>query len=151
MNATCNHPSAHVVDLRTDRPHLEEMPTREAIVWRCDTDDCEFTVPLTDPEFDEWVESTDGPAPIGVAISSVDLSDLARGVLAHAQEHYEEGGWDVLVECYTVYEMTAWLANPDRFDHTIPRPTNLDEALAIVQDAVSVWADRQADARNSAF
>lgn len=62
-------------------------------------------------------------------------------VKQHALAHYEDGGWDVVVECYTDAELAEAIAGA----------TTLKGALAKLQPLVEVWADRQADARNSAF
>jgi len=69
-------------------------------------------------------------------------AELVEGVKAHALEHYNDGGWDVIVECYTDAEIA---------EHIGSRVTTVKGALAKFADAVSIWADRQADARNSAF
>lgn len=69
-----------------------------------------------------------------------DSIHFADELFSHAGEHYTEGGWDVIVECWTVdlvleaVEGMTW-----------------DEAWELFKNLASVWADRQADARNSAF
>lgn len=72
--------------------------------------------------------------------------ELYDQIQAHATSHYTDGGWDVIVECFNQQEMAELL------DCVIngPEPT-LEEALKRLEPVVSVWADRQADARNSAF
>lgn len=45
----CNHTDLPVVDVRSGRPHLEEMPTEEAIVHYCET--CDRYTPLTPAEW----------------------------------------------------------------------------------------------------
>lgn len=67
--------------------------------------------------------------------------DLVAAVQAHALDHYEDGGWDVVVECFEAADIAA----------QIDGATTLAEALARFEVQVDVWADRQADARNSAF
>ena len=67
--------------------------------------------------------------------------ELIAAVKDHAEAHYTEGGWDVIVECWTD-EMLA---------DAIGRTWTLKGALAKLSTAVSIYADRQADARNSAF
>ncbi len=67
--------------------------------------------------------------------------DLIAAVRAHAEAHYEDGGWDVVVECWS---------DKDIADH-IKGATTLTGALRKLSGVISVYADRQADARNSAF
>jgi len=66
---------------------------------------------------------------------------LVDAVKRYALEHYTDGGWDVIVECYDD-EMIANL---------IEGATTPEEAVAMADNVVQVYADRQADARNSAF
>lgn len=68
---------------------------------------------------------------------------LAAELIAYATEHYEDGGWDVLVECFSPGEIATTLAENGA--------TTLAEAITAYAGAIDVWADRQADARNSAF
>lgn len=73
-------------------------------------------------------------------------SEIAQQILAHAEAHYEDGGWDVIVECHdeeSLIEM-VWGIAPETAD-------TFEAALAEVGEVVSIWADRQADAINSAF
>lgn len=74
---------------------------------------------------------------------AVDLDALARFVMAHAETHYNEGGWDVIVECFGHTEIVAQLAEDS--------VTTEAEALASFADQVDHWAEREADARHSAF
>lgn len=67
--------------------------------------------------------------------------ELIEQVKAYALEHYEDGGWDVVVECYD----DAMIAE------VIGKARTLKGALAKFKTVVSIYADRQADARNSAF
>lgn len=66
---------------------------------------------------------------------------LIEAVKMHALAHYEDGGWDVVVECWEDHEIAEHIK-----DASTPQ-----EAIASFETAVSVWSDRQADARNSAF
>jgi hypothetical protein len=64
----------------------------------------------------------------------------------YAREHYDDGGWDVIYECWdasTVAHM-VWFENRDM-------PETYEYALEQVSEIVSIYADRQADAENSAF
>ena len=69
------------------------------------------------------------------------FADLVAGVKAYALEHYNDGGWDVIVECWSDAEIAARIIGV----------TNLTEAIGEFRAIVSINADREADARNSAF
>lgn len=73
------------------------------------------------------------------------LQELVEAVEAEALARYSEGGWDVLVECWTAEEYDSYWRELPKY------PATAEEAIASVGGLVSVWADRQADARNSAF
>lgn len=68
------------------------------------------------------------------------LVDFIKG---YALAHYEDGGWDVVVECWDDAEIAEFLR-----ENNAATPT---EAVEAFDPIVGVWADRQADARNSAF
>lgn len=70
---------------------------------------------------------------------------LVEVVKTHAQEHYEDGGWDVLVECYSDAEISEHL------EQDAPDATEPEEAIRAFQWLVDVWHERQQDAINSAF
>jgi len=65
---------------------------------------------------------------------------LVEQVKAHALEHYNDGGWDVLVECWSDEELAE----------VVGKKRTLRSALAEFAPLVSVWAERQADAVISA-
>jgi hypothetical protein len=66
---------------------------------------------------------------------------LVEQVKAHALAHYEDGGWDVIVECWEDEDIARQIGGA----------RTLTGALAKLAPFVDVMADRQADARNSAF
>lgn len=66
---------------------------------------------------------------------------FADRVMAHAKEHYSEGGWDVIVECWGNEEITEILIEQG----------DEENAWRLIESLVDIWSDRQADARNSAF
>jgi hypothetical protein len=71
-----------------------------------------------------------------------DETALLVGIVkAYASEHYDAGGWDVIVECWD----DAQLADAIGYAST---PAG---AIDKLRPVVSVWADQQADAKNSAF
>lgn len=71
------------------------------------------------------------------------MATLIAHVKAHALAHYADGGWDVIVEAWDDEQIEEVLTE----DHA----TTNDEAIASFANVVSVWKDRQDDARNSAF
>lgn len=81
---------------------------------------------------------------------AVDLESLAASVLAHAQENYTEGGWDVLVECWPSAAIVEHWRTMETEYGEVP-PVTAQAAVASFATLVSIWADQQADARNSAF
>ena len=44
-----------------------------------------------------------------VMAKEIDYTDLAEKVYAHAQKHYNEGGWDMVVEAMEIREIAAEL------------------------------------------
>lgn len=66
--------------------------------------------------------------------------NLVEFIKQYALDHYNDGGWDVVVECWSDKDIADVLAGID---------TEADALDAF--RFVEVWADRQADARNSAF
>lgn len=67
--------------------------------------------------------------------------EIAKYIYDYAVEHYNDGGWDVIVECWTIKSIMETLEDDE----------SQEEALEGFKDLVSVWAERQADAVNSAF
>lgn len=76
------------------------------------------------------------------SVISLTKQQLINAVKAHALEHYEDGGWDVIVECFTDHDILELIGNARSTGGAIK---------AVEKSAVSFYADRQADARNSAF
>lgn len=71
----------------------------------------------------------------------MDQQGLIKAVKDHAIAHYNDGGWDVVVECWDDQQIAEQIAGA----------TTEAGAIAKLESLVSIWADRQADARNSAF
>lgn len=67
--------------------------------------------------------------------------EIAKYIYDYAVEHYNDGGWDVIVECWTLNEIMGRIEDDE----------SQEEALEGFKDLVSVWAERQADAVNSAW
>jgi hypothetical protein len=66
---------------------------------------------------------------------------LTEAIKAHAIANYTAGGWDVIVECW----------DDEQIAKVIGRTTTFAGAYGKVKSVVSVYADYQADAINSAF
>jgi hypothetical protein len=62
---------------------------------------------------------------------------LISQVRAYAEAHYADG-WDVVVECYEDADIDA----------QIGRARSLNGAIRAFADLVSIWDERQADARH---
>lgn len=65
-----------------------------------------------------------------------------EAVKAHAEAHYEDGGWDVIVECWDDQQIADYIKGTRTPAGAIRR---------FAKGVVAVWADQQADARNSVF
>jgi len=78
---------------------------------------------------------------------------LAQEVMDHALAHYNEGGWDVICEAWDLEQIKAACVRYDRHTGRKIYLRALSGVLwdSILLDCVSVYADRQADAINSAF
>lgn len=65
-------------------------------------------------------------------------TELAHFIQKHAQDNYEAGGWDIIIECWTL----------DEIDEHLNKHAAASEAEAIAAfiPLIDVWADRQADA-----
>ncbi len=66
---------------------------------------------------------------------------LVEFIKAHALTNYEAGGWDVVVECF----------DDEEIEEIVGEAKTEAQALDAFENIVGVFADRQADARNSAF
>lgn len=66
---------------------------------------------------------------------------LVAGVRKWATDAYDEGGWDVIVECWTDEMIVDQIAGAK----------TVIGAVRKMHGPVSVYADRQADAKNSVF
>jgi hypothetical protein len=81
-------------------------------------------------------------------LTQAERENIAGRIIEHAVTRYDDGGWDVIVECHTASSLAGiiWMEPEDDAILTY------DEALKSVADGVvAVWADREADAENSAF
>jgi hypothetical protein len=67
--------------------------------------------------------------------------ELVQALKDYAIAHYNDGGWDVVVECWGDAEIAE----------QIGKATTLKGAIKKFEWLVDVWSDKQADAINSAF
>lgn len=67
--------------------------------------------------------------------------ELVEAVKKYALDNYNAGGWDVIVECWSDAEI----------EETIGAARTPAGAIKKVAVIVEIYADREADARNSAF
>lgn len=65
--------------------------------------------------------------------------EIAKYIYDYAVEHYNDGGWDVIVECWTLKEIMEHIEDDD----------SKEDALKKFQSTADVWAEREADALNS--
>lgn len=79
------------------------------------------------------------------------VDGLVKDIRQHALAHYSDGGWDVIVEATDDEEIADMLYDTPRKR----QPVTLEQVLALkdctLLTVISIWADRQADAINSAF
>lgn len=126
------------------------MPTRlrvgETVAFTADNQRHEGSVTAVHPEAGRMVaEVTTADATWLMTLHGDDPrrkpDALVEGVKAHALAHYEDGGWDVVVECWEDAQIAEHIEGAD----------TVEEAVQRFEGVVSVWADQQADARNSVF
>jgi hypothetical protein len=67
--------------------------------------------------------------------------EIAKYIYNYAQEHYDDGGWDVIVECWTL----------DAIANSLEDDETQEEALESFKSVADVHAERQADAINSVW
>jgi hypothetical protein len=67
-----------------------------------------------------------------------EISELVQYVKDWANFHYNDGGWDVIVECWGDKDIIKVLKESNA--------TTEKEAIDSFKDVVAVWAERQADA-----
>lgn len=106
---------------------------REAAFWQSHADEPPTGVPVS--------AAMIPPPPSAPTMSTV--IRLREELKRHATDRYEDGGWDVIVECWEDAAIDSVLVEQ--------RCLTFADVLAAFEPLVGVWADRQADARNSAF
>ena len=67
--------------------------------------------------------------------------DLVAAVKDYAKDHYSDGGWDYLVECWDDSDIARVVAEAG----------TVAEAVALAADAVGAIAEAEGEARAEAF
>lgn len=67
--------------------------------------------------------------------------EIAKYIYDYAVEHYNDGGWDVIVECWAIKDIMEFIQDDD----------SKEDALRNFQNTTDVWSERQADAVNSVW
>lgn len=67
--------------------------------------------------------------------------EIAKYIYEYAQEHYNDGGWDVIVECWTIDDIMEQIEDGE----------SKEDVLNNFKSTAAVWADRQNDAVNSVW
>ncbi len=75
-------------------------------------------------------------------ITHIVNEEMAKYVLDHAKEHYEEG-WDFIYECYNTDDIVKLAGNCGKDWGTF------QEALATVEEFVGTYNDIRNDIRNA--
>lgn len=78
------------------------------------------------------------------------MAEQVEAVKAHALAHYDEGGWDVIVESWDDSQIKDVLWGNREAGIAMTRSAK-GAIRRIKEIAVDVYADMQADAKNSAF
>jgi hypothetical protein len=60
-----------------------------------------------------------------------------KAIMQYATEHYNEGGWDMVVECYTVEEI----------DQETKDAATFDAALNIMRRIATLWHEMEQETR----
>jgi len=72
---------------------------------------------------------------------------IGQQIMDYAGDHYNDGGWDVIYECHTAATVAALVWSYGGAEDV----TTFEQALEQIKPIVSVYDDREADAKNSEF
>ena len=70
-------------------------------------------------------------------------NEIAEAVKAHAIANYENGGWDYLVECYSMKDLVEWIDESGW--------TTAEEAIAGIGDIMRIKDSVRKDVEAEAF
>ena len=76
-------------------------------------------------------------------MANATMDEMVKAVKAHAVAHYEEGGWDSIVECYSDEELAAEIEESGA--------TTPEEAISAVGEACGIWDERRREVLAEAF
>lgn len=77
------------------------------------------------------------------------LDDMIAAVRKHASEHYNEQGWDIIVECYSPAELREALTDGDIETGTVP--TTIAQAIEAIRQIATLQDERRREIRATAF
>jgi len=93
---------------------------------------------MTEQTFEEYLAAEEAARQTRIRYAK---PEIIAAVREYALAHYEDGGWDVIVEAY----------DDEQIADVIGQVQSLKAAIAKFAVVIDVYSDRQADARNSAF
>jgi len=70
--------------------------------------------------------------------TNMNKEEIAKYIYNYAEEHYNDGGWDTIVECWTIQAIMDSLEDDE----------TKEEALESFRSVAGVHAEREADAIN---
>lgn len=71
------------------------------------------------------------------------MTKTARDIMDHAERNYEKGGWDYIVECFSVNDLVQHMHYSGA--------TTAKEMWKTARAMVGHYSEQLADAQNSAF
>jgi hypothetical protein len=71
------------------------------------------------------------------------LQEMVAAVKTYANAHYDEGGWDSIVECYEDSELAEEIQRGNC--------STIEEAIAYVGKGCNLWDERRQDIEATAF
>lgn len=71
------------------------------------------------------------------------MQEMIEAVKTYAKAHYNEGGWDSIVECYEDSDLSKEIKEG--------KCSTVAEAIAYVGKGCEVWDDRRRDIEAEAF
>ena len=71
------------------------------------------------------------------------MQEMIEAVKSYARSHYNEGGWDSIVECYEDSELAQEIEKG--------KCSSIEEAIAYVGKGCNIWDDYRRDIEATAF
>lgn len=66
-------------------------------------------------------------------MSTMSKAELAQQVMAYAEAHYHENGWDTVVECYSMKKLAAEIKDNETFQQVIDRMERIGKIVAEIK------------------